>query len=266
MSLPIGIAQMAYNWTSANKQNEDQARLMGIQNQNQQQLNRQGHRLQMDMWNKTNYQAQVKHMKKAGLNPGLMYGMGGGGGTTAGSQGGGSAAGGQAVQMHPMDIANIALLKAQENNINANTDNLNAKTNLVNAEIENVSTDTKKKVQETSNLKTQQELLEFEKEVLQLRLSKKVTGSAFVDLLTQVGLDPVNNNADRIFLNAILSSMGILKAGQDIAKIYATIKSRGMNEGLDKAFQYGKTNWKSKTIDGRGVTQAPKGLQLPNNR
>jgi hypothetical protein len=27
----------------------------------------------MDMWNKTNYGAQVEHMKNAGLNPALMY-------------------------------------------------------------------------------------------------------------------------------------------------------------------------------------------------
>lgn len=39
--------------------------------------------LAMDMWNKTNYGAQVDHMEKAGLNVGLMYGKGAGGGATA---------------------------------------------------------------------------------------------------------------------------------------------------------------------------------------
>ena len=29
-----------------------------------------------DMWLKTNYPAQVEQMKKAGLNPAIMYGMG----------------------------------------------------------------------------------------------------------------------------------------------------------------------------------------------
>ena len=37
-------------------------RLMELQHQNQMGLNRQGHDLQMDMWNKTNYGAQVEHM------------------------------------------------------------------------------------------------------------------------------------------------------------------------------------------------------------
>ncbi len=62
------------------------------QQQRQMELNQQGHDLQMDMWNKTNYGAQIDHMKQAGLNPALMYGMGGGGGATTGSQGGGAAA------------------------------------------------------------------------------------------------------------------------------------------------------------------------------
>jgi hypothetical protein len=258
-----GISMLG-GFIGAGNQHRRQRELMDLQHQNQRDLNQQGHELQMDMWNRTNYGAQVEHMKKAGLSPGLMYGMGGGGGSTTGSQTGGNASGGQATPWTPMDLSNMALMDAQRRNIDADTDNKNADTDLINANVKNVDKDTLKKIQETSNLKTQQQLMEFEKGILKLRLDKKVTGSAFVDLLTQVGLDPVNNTNDRIFLNALLSSLGILRAGQDIAKIYATIKSRGMNQGLDKAFQYGKANWGSKTIDGKGVTQAPKGLQLPN--
>lgn len=39
------------------------------------------HQLAMDMWEKTNYEAQLKQMLKAGLNPGLMYKGAGQGGT-----------------------------------------------------------------------------------------------------------------------------------------------------------------------------------------
>lgn len=52
--------------------------------------------LQQEMWDYTNYENQVKHMEKAGLNPALLYGMGGGGGSTAGSASAGSISGGQA--------------------------------------------------------------------------------------------------------------------------------------------------------------------------
>jgi hypothetical protein len=48
---------------------------------------------QLQMWKDTSYGAQVEQMNKAGINPALMYGMGGGGGQTAGS--GGSSVSGQ---------------------------------------------------------------------------------------------------------------------------------------------------------------------------
>lgn len=103
-------------------------------------LNQQGHDLQMDMWNKTNYGAQVEHMKAAGINPALLYGQSGGGGTTAGSQGGGSATG---MSSHPnrmMDLQSAMLsnqiqnLKAQTENVEADTDKKKGETELVWAE------------------------------------------------------------------------------------------------------------------------------------
>ena len=86
----------------------DQRNLMNLQMQNQAGLNRQGHDLQMDMWNKTNYGAQVGHMRDAGLNPALMYKGAGAGGTT-GSQGGGSASMGNKQQGKVMDMSNLMM-------------------------------------------------------------------------------------------------------------------------------------------------------------
>ena len=43
-----------------------------------------------EMWNYTNFKNQMKHIKEAGLSPGLIYGMGGQGGST---QGAGAASG-----------------------------------------------------------------------------------------------------------------------------------------------------------------------------
>jgi len=109
------------------QQFKQEKELMGIQMGNQQTLNAQGHEMQMDMWNKTNYGAQIEHMKNAGLNPGLMYGMKGGGGTTTGSQSGGAASKGNAPQAAKVDM-NALLMGAQLKNINAQTENTNAKT------------------------------------------------------------------------------------------------------------------------------------------
>jgi hypothetical protein len=91
---------------------KNQKDLMGLQFRNQQALNKQGHQLQLDMWKKTNYPAQMKMLREAGLNPGLLYGQSGGGGTTAGSQGGGSAASGNAPAPQPMELG-TALTAAQ---------------------------------------------------------------------------------------------------------------------------------------------------------
>ena len=71
----------AINANSASKQSwENQVRLMDIQAQ----LNRQNAKFNTaqakEMWNYTNFKNQMKHIKEAGLSPGLIYGMGGAGG------------------------------------------------------------------------------------------------------------------------------------------------------------------------------------------
>lgn len=118
------------------RQVDMQKDLMNQQQVNQRGLNQQGHDLQMDMWNKTNYKAQMGHIKDAGLNPGLMYGMSGGGGTTAGSQSGGGAQSGNAPQVQESPVsgqgaimgmqsaAQVELMEAQARQLNAKTDKI----------------------------------------------------------------------------------------------------------------------------------------------
>lgn len=83
---------------------------------------------QLDLWEKTNYSAQKEQMKKAGLNPALLYGMSGGGGATTGS-GSASAKGdaeGLNVGMGLQNMMQLELLKAQKENIEADTANKRA--------------------------------------------------------------------------------------------------------------------------------------------
>lgn len=104
---------------------------------------------QMEMWRDTNYTAQREQMMKAGLNPGLMYGMSGGGGTTTGSGSGGSVQGatadgevartGMGLQM----ASQLALLNAQKENIEADTANKKAQTGQT-----TVTTETEKGTQQ----------------------------------------------------------------------------------------------------------------------
>ena len=80
---------------------------------------------QLDLWQKTNYPAQVEQLNKAGLNPALLYGKGGGGGTTASANTVNNPA---PTAQRPMEIQQLMglalqneLQKAQIKNINADT-------------------------------------------------------------------------------------------------------------------------------------------------
>ncbi len=137
-----GILGGVINSIGSNKREKrafvGQHKLMDIQTDNQMKLNRQGQELQLDTWNKTNYGAQMEHLRDAGLNAGLMYGQAGAGGTTGG-QGGGSASGGSAPSPAAMDIgamqaAQIALMGAQKEKLESETNNTNKDTELKGAQ------------------------------------------------------------------------------------------------------------------------------------
>lgn len=113
-----GLGMLGQN-RRTRKAHEQNLQYMDLQHQNQQQLNMQGHQLGLDMWNATNYEAQVEHMKKAGLNPALMYGQAGQGGQVS-SPSGGNAASAQAPAPQPMDMQNM-LIGAQAAKLIAET-------------------------------------------------------------------------------------------------------------------------------------------------
>jgi len=120
------------NMFGQNQQQQNQIALMNQQMNNQMQLNQQGQRIQQENWDYTNYENQVKHMENAGLNVGLMYGMGGGGGQSMGAGGGGGASGGNAPQNNAPQVmammqqaglnqAEIELKKAQADKLKSET-------------------------------------------------------------------------------------------------------------------------------------------------
>jgi hypothetical protein len=123
-----GILGMITGDRRENRQYHNNKKLMGIQMENQKKLNEQAQQLQMRTWEQTNYPAQMKMLKEAGLNPGLLYGKGGQGGTT-GSVGGGTASSGSVQQGKGMDIGTavqVGLMNAQKEKIEAETDNIKA--------------------------------------------------------------------------------------------------------------------------------------------
>lgn len=82
------------NKRRANAQYEQQKRLTEMQAGYNEQLMEKSYDLQQQMWNDTNYEAQIEHAKAAGLNPAMLYAKGGSGGSTG--SGGTSIGGAQA--------------------------------------------------------------------------------------------------------------------------------------------------------------------------
>lgn len=123
----FGIATQGMN---DRRQMRQQERLQNLQLQGNKQMLDWQKAKELELWKETSYPAQMAMMKKAGINPALMYGMGGGGGTTVGGSGGG-VSGGSAPQgggeiyggmgMGIMMKSQVELLKAQKENIEADT-------------------------------------------------------------------------------------------------------------------------------------------------
>lgn len=154
----------------------NQKDLMDIQFRNQKSLNLQGHDLQMQAWEKTNYPAQMKMMEEAGLNPGLMYQMGGAGGTTGG-QGGGSAASGHAPQPQSMELGNMlaaAKMKSEIELLQAQKDKLNTETDVIGTTgIEEAKTRIQKMIAETQNEELKIKLTEIQTDIEEINRANK---------------------------------------------------------------------------------------------
>lgn len=141
------------------KQYEYQSKLMGLQAQQNRELAQFNQGLAKEMWEYTNYENQIKHMKAAGLNPALLYGKGGGGGASASGAG---AAGAATIPSAPTMFmglqleqmkANIAKTKAETAATYAAS---GSKTGVENTKTEE---ETEKVKQETENLKKQGKIL-----------------------------------------------------------------------------------------------------------
>lgn len=145
-----GIMGLALGGINDRRQYNQQERLQALQMQGQKQMTDYQFQKQLEMWKATNYSAQVEQMKQAGINPGLLYGMSGGGATTTGGgganvQGASAPTGGREVQ----DIMGLQmqreLLKAQKENIEADTANKKADIPIKEVQKPNIEADTKNK-------------------------------------------------------------------------------------------------------------------------
>lgn len=145
-----------FGLNNSSEQMSNQKYLMGLQHKYNEESATYAQGRAYDMWLKTNYPAQVEQMKKARLNPALMYGMGaGGGGTVSGAQGQGtSQPTDRSIEMKlkgqemGLQLANLASqIKLNESQANKNNAEANktagVDTELAKTSIENLISQTK---------------------------------------------------------------------------------------------------------------------------
>lgn len=143
------------------RQIKQQQKLTDMQVKAQKDLGAHQNAMQMDMWNKTNYGAQVEHLNKAGLNPALLYGGGGGGGATVGANMATGVSGGDAANSAQTKGADTQSMQiaGQLAMMNKQMELLDAQTRKTNAEADKTAgTDTAESQERTVSLKFQNEL------------------------------------------------------------------------------------------------------------
>lgn len=159
------------------RQLNQQSKLQELQMQGQRSMTDYNFQKELEMWHNTNYKAQMEELEKAGLNPGLIYGMGGGGGATTdikpGNVTGAEAPkGGQEIpQQQGMAIQRqqialqMQLLEAQKANIEADTANKQADTANKPKTGANIEASTKSILQGIKNQQAQEALTKITTEI-----------------------------------------------------------------------------------------------------
>lgn len=124
-----GATGIALQSRGISSQVRGQKKIMAMQAKHAKELSDYQQAQQLETWKATSYPGQMEQLKKAGLNPGLLYGMSGGGGVTTGSSMQTGVSGGSIDASIPtfglqlqQQQAQIELTRAQTANINANTE------------------------------------------------------------------------------------------------------------------------------------------------
>lgn len=147
---------------------------------------------ELDMWKATGPTGQVEQMKKAGINPALLYGMGGAGGATTGNpsgsvSGGNAPVGGREVQDAIGMGMQMQLMKSQKANIDADTKNKLAETPNIPLKGENIAASTQSITQGINNQKAEEQLTKAHTRVT--RLDAELKGQTLEDMVEMVNYE-----------------------------------------------------------------------------
>ncbi len=163
--------------------------------------------LEMNKWRDTNYGPQMEEMRKAGLNPSMMYGGGGGSGQGATSQtiGGGQQMAGK-VEGGGMDIGTMMaqqsmmeLQKSQSEKLKAETNKLKGvDTDKTVQEVENLKISVDKMVEEMGLIGEEKKGQEWKNEILEIE--SRVAGATEGNVVRMVSweVESLRRNVERM--------------------------------------------------------------------
>lgn len=242
-----GIMGLALGGLQNQQEYNQQERYQRLQLEGQKEMALFNYQQQMKLWEDTGYKAQVEQLKRAGLNPGLLYGKGGAGGSTQAAQGAGpgmgSASKGEGLGM--------ALMMGQQT----------AQMELLKAQKENIEADTAKKQAETTNTETNTEVEKIIKGIRELE--QDFMGESY-----KARLYLIKNEADKALqqLN-ILKNEAIISENTwsiEIDKVQIELLTMQLNNDLQQA-NIKKTEEETKAIATK-ILQGWKELQLTDER
>lgn len=215
---------------------------------------------ELQMWKDTNYSAQMAELEKAGLNPGLLYGMGGGGGTTTGSPNtgipqGSAGRGPSEILGMGMNYAELQLLKAQKENIEADTASKRADVGVKEATVPKLGAETASITQGIENQKAQEALTKVQTEISKVQLNfdkdtqqnrETIVNFTASKLNTEISILEKQNLLDGKTLNTKVAILKSELALNIIESWLKTAQTANVNQDTRLKVEQTKAVWEAK--------------------
>lgn len=265
-----GIFGLVLGGYNDRRQYRQQEKLQALQIAGQKEMTDYQMMKQLEMWNNTNYEAQMEHIKKAGLNPGMIYGMKGGGGVTTGSAGGSvsgaqAPVGGREIQELMQQQIQMRLLKAQEENIKAQTNKTNVEADVIGG------VQKEKTVAETENLMQGLDNLKMEYEAKRLMIAMQNIENYekqasqedrldYIEMQAKIAAKQLDilRNEGKISDDTVQSKIEIVKqeaAGAILRNELTKANIRATNEEINKWKVELQQGWKKLGTEWEGMIQ-----------
>lgn len=239
-AISTGLGMALGSWNDQ-RQLKQQGKLLEQQQQFNELASEAQARRQFEMWQKTGPMGMIKELRGAGLNPGLIYGMGGAGGQTPGAgqaatNANGAPIGGREIEAALGMSLPLALTKAQIENIKADTKQKEAAT------VKTTGVDTTKVQSEIDNLAQETDNKRLSWNLMNADLGLKALETKLKSETLETGIETAKTELNKL-QEELTSSM--VKANVDVKTQQAVI---------DEAFARAAKTWAETALAKSNIT------------